>query len=333
MSDTVSMHVRTVQHDPTATPWRALYICSASRSGSTLTDMLLGGHPDVASLGEVNFLGKAIALGEGCSCNEKVCDCPAWSMVYERIREGQGIDMLANPYAFRLWDARAVNKIDPTHQTRSRLLGILARKVWLETRERLPQELRRNVPLPGRLEKALSNKSVLYQTILDTWSKSLVVDSSKNAWEVVELYRRWPDRVKVVLLSRDGRGVYLSRRKGGRDPHASVRGWVHYYRRALPLLEASLPSDALYRLRYEDLAADPEHTMRALCDFAGLPYAAEMLDLPHAVRHMVNGNDTRFAPQKGIRLDERWRNELTSEDLGYFTRHGGAAMNRRLGYE
>lgn len=36
-----------------------IYVCAAAHSGSTLSDMFLGGHSQIASLGELSFLGKA----------------------------------------------------------------------------------------------------------------------------------------------------------------------------------------------------------------------------------------------------------------------------------
>mgnify|MGYP005820476915 CR=1 FL=1 len=56
-----------------------------------------------------------------------------------------------------------------------------------------------------------------------------------------------------------------------------------------------------------------------------------MLQLDSVVRHMVNGNDTRFKPGKGIALDERWRRDLQPEELAYFNARG-LHMNAALGY-
>ena len=52
--------------------FHVLYICSAARSGSTLTDMFIGGHSQTASLGEINLLGNAISLNAECSCGDKL---------------------------------------------------------------------------------------------------------------------------------------------------------------------------------------------------------------------------------------------------------------------
>ncbi len=89
-----------------------LYICSAARSGSTLTDMFVGGHSQAASLGEINQLGKAISLDGKCSCGEKLRACMQWRKVFDVILSTHGIDLIKNPYAFRLWDAEDKRAFD-----------------------------------------------------------------------------------------------------------------------------------------------------------------------------------------------------------------------------
>lgn len=310
-----------------------LYICAAARSGSTLCDMFLGGHSQMASSGELNFLGKALRLGQQCTCGSTVASCESWGKVLDGLRSELGFDLRSSPYALRLWDAIAANVIDHAYQTPMFLRSVRLKKAWMEFRQRLPNKVRRLVPVPSSLSHALENKIVLYRAISRAWGKQVLVDSSKNQREAVELFRRWPERVRVVLLTRDGCGVFLSQKRGGRENGRSLSGWRNYYRRAVPLIEKEIPDNSLFRLRYEDLAQDPEKIGRELCSFAGVTFEPAMLDLSQASRHMVNGNDTRFAPRKGIQLDERWRHELSNDDLEYFDRHGGSLMNRRLGYE
>jgi hypothetical protein len=308
---------------------KVLYVCSAARCGSTLTDMFLGGHPKVASLGEVNFLAKTIRLGEQCSCGALVRDCGHWQAVYERLALS-GFD-LGSPYRFRLWDAVAWNNVDKEYQTRGFLTGVRARGAWMSLRDLLPTSLRDRCPIPPAYDEALANKIRLYEAVSAAWDKELIVDSSKHVREAVELFRRYPESVRILLLTRDGRGVYLSRRTSGRDREESVRGWLAYYSRALDLLQSQVPPEARMQLRYEDVAGDPKRAGEAICRFIGLEFQDSMLKLDSVVRHMVNGNDTRFRPGKGISLDERWRRDLQPEELAYFNARGGS-MNAALGY-
>jgi hypothetical protein len=310
-----------------APAWRTVYICSAGRSGSTLTDMFLGGHSQAASLGEVNHLGKAVALQQTCACGTIVRECGHWKRVFDDLATRTGCDFRARPYAFRLWDAMAGIVIDRNRQTPAYKVAVALRKAWLDLRHRTGNRL----PLLPSQATALRNKIALYESIARQWGKQVMIDSSKNAREAVELYRHMPGRVKIILLTRDGRGVFLSSRTSKKSQSESLAAWLRFYRRALPLLEKQIAPDDLLTLRYEDFATDPENTGRRLCEFSGLDFEASMLDLAAATRHIVNGNDTRFATGKGIRLDERWRNALVGDDLAYFQKHG-SKMNERLGY-
>lgn len=310
---------------------RVVYVCSAARCGSTVLDMFLGSHPAVASLGEVNLVGKALRMGQRCTCGAALAECPAWAEVWRRLRASTGHDMAADPYALRLWDARARVIVDREHQDAAFERAVRLRKLPLMLRAALPAGWHRAVPLPPVLRRAVDNKLALYDAVSAAWARPVVVDSSKNPWEALELARRRPRQVLVLLLTRDGRGVYHSRRSSGFSREESVAGWRVYYRRALPLLRRRLPAANLLELRYEDFAADPDGTGLRLCARLGLPHDPRMSSLQAEGRHMVNGNDTRFQPQRGVQLDERWRSGLAAEELAWFEQAAGA-LNARLGY-
>ena len=314
---------------------RLVYVCSAARCGSTVLDMFLGGHPDVASLGEVNLIGKALRLGQLCTCGAVLRDCPAWNRVFGAVAARTGQDLRQDPYALRLWDARATVIVDREHQTPAYERALRLRKAWLACRAALPAGWKSLAPLPPVLGRALQNKWTLFDEITRAWGRRVVVDSSKNPWEALELARQRPGQVTVVLLTRDGRGVYHSRRSSGFSREQSVGGWRGYYQRALPLLHRELDPAHLYPLRYEEFAADPAEAGRRLCLAVGLDAQPQILQqmstLAAAERHMVNGNDTRFQPQRGVRLDERWRTDLAADELAYFQKSAGE-VNARLGY-
>lgn len=72
-------------------PRRVVFIASLGHSGSTLLDLILGGHPSVVGLGEV---GGAVlprpadgAEGRGpvCSCGHGATDCGFWGAVLPRL--------------------------------------------------------------------------------------------------------------------------------------------------------------------------------------------------------------------------------------------------------
>lgn len=311
---------------------QVLYICSAARSGSTFTDMFLGGHSQVASLGELNFLNKVINLNHKCSCGADLRECEHWDKVFRSIKDLTNIDLISNPYEYNLWDAVSSDTIDHAWQTKSKVLAINFRKAWISGRNKLPYWLRSWMPIPSILSSALNNKMALYHEIARCWGKSVIVDSSKNDREAVELFQRWPDKVRILLLVRDGRGVYYSRRSSGYSRDESIKGWLNYYQRALPLLNKYISSDFILKMNYEDLATKPEEMGRVLCNFLNIPFEPQMLDFTQFSRHLVGGNNTRFASGKEIKLDTRWQTELRGEELDFFIRTGGD-MNDQLGYQ
>jgi hypothetical protein len=307
------------------------FICSAARSGSTLLDMLIGGHPRAVSLGEFSFLGKALALGQECSCGAKVSNCPEWSPVLERIAREKGVDLRTDPYALWQWDTRAGTLIDRKQQTRAYLFGSKLRSLVCDLRYRLPPGHALRPPLPERLATGCGNTDYLFDVVAAQWGKEVLIDSSKNVHKALAHYERAPDRTRIVFLTRDGRGVFYSRRTSGFSRERSMQAWERYNRRALRLLPARVRPEHLLQLKYEELVADVQGTLARLCALLGLERDPAVLDLNAGERHLFNGNDTRFAREQGIRQDERWKTGLVGEELAYFLRHG-SGLNERLGY-
>ncbi len=305
------------------------YICSAARSGSTFLDMLIGGHPNAASLGEFSFLGKAIALAQTCACGEKVPSCGAWTKVFDIVLEEKGVDLRNEPYALEQWDARASVVIDRWRQTR--FYEFMAKyRSWLCDVHFGRYGI--SVPwLPERLRDGIQNTIYLYNVVGRAWDKKLIVDSSKNIHKALALYSAAPERTKILWLVRDGRGVFFSRRRSGFSRHQAALGWKRYNQRAMDLLPSNLPETSLMRVHYEHLASEPEQIVRKICDFLEVEFMPEMLDLAAGERHMVNGNATMYRRDSGIVLDERWKREMSSEDLVYFARRCGR-LNEALGY-
>lgn len=309
-----------------------LYVCSGSRCGSTVFDMFMGSHGEVASLGELNMLGKVLSVGRRCTCGASLRSCAAWKGVFDELQKESNVDLSLDPYALPLWHVRARFNVDHQRQTalyelRAKLINasLYARRLW-------PSVIGDMLPLPKSVENAINNKMSLLATIARTWNVRVVVDSSKNALEAIELARRWPELVRVVVLTRDGRGVYYSHRTTGMNRETSLRSWTHYYSRSLPLLRRHVPTSQLICVRYEDFASNPKETAQTMCNWLGLqPSVETMSELACSVWHMVDGNETRFDVGKSIRLDERWRTELNGAEADYFEAVAGA-LNRRLGY-
>lgn len=305
------------------------FICSAARSGSTLLDLMLGGHSTAASLGEFVFLGKALAMGQQCSCGAPATRCPGWTQVFDHIRQEVGIDLIASPYALQQWDARASVIIDRDFQTPLYCAAAKLRSGWCDVRFR--QRPERRLPLPDSLARGRDNTLLLYRAIATVWNRELLIDSSKNVHHALAVREVVPEQTKIIYLTRDGRGVYHSRRSSGFSDREAALGWYRYNRRALKLLQANTPPERLARVRYEDLVGDPEAVMRRLSAFLGIGFEPAMLRPNPAAQHIVNGNDMRHRRNQALRPDERWKHALPQRELDRFRRLT-RAMNERLGY-
>jgi hypothetical protein len=176
------------------------------------------------------------------------------------------------------------------------------------------------------------NNFLLFETVANNVGCDFVVDSSKSYIKAINLYRYNPEKVKVVLLTRDGRGVMQSNTKRGFDRNKSVGAWKKYYTRAIPLLRSHIDSQQIHQVKYEELAAAPELELKKLCAFLGLEFEHGMLNFSDTVHHITNGNDMRFSHSSEIRFDSAWQKNLTKSDAEYFASNAGQ-LNRDLGYQ
>lgn len=315
---------------------KEVFVCSAARSGSTLLDMLLGQHPKIESLGEINFLGKSIARNEQCSCGELVQKCPVWGDVFSQIKREKGIDLLSQPYGMWQWDTWMDNaNADFNQQTRLYLSARLLRRAI--TKLHYVPVFHKLFSLPPKLEKGIQNAFYMYDLIRKLRSADIVVDSSKEVYKAISIYLKAPESVRLIFLSRDGRGVMYSRLYSGvrteESPSYAIRQWRKYHAQSLPLIERWVDSRHVKYLRYEDLVASPDRVMEDVFHWLAL----ECNEIPpmqrNKILHIAGGNDgTKAQFGNGVKLDERWKNGLSASELELFERLAGP-LNKSLGYQ
>ena len=84
-------------------------------------------------------------------------------------------------------------------------------------------------------------------------------------------------------------------------------------------------------MRYEELVAEPEATVRAICAFAAIPFEPAMLDYTGAVDVSAKPHQQRLLtpPTSGVRS---WRDDMSAEDVAAFESVAGDLLGE-LGYE
>ena len=314
-----------------------LYIVSSPHGGSTLLSLVLGMHPRAANLGEVSLIPKQLAKAEPCTCGEPLGACATWRPVFELLARKENVDLRTSPYGFFLGDAIKSSigsgLIDTEYQTRwrtavAKLRGATDTVALLAAPHRA---LLRLLTLPS-IRVSVDNTLRLYDIAAEAWGRQLIVDASKLPKKAVHLYLRDPTRVRILHLLRDGRGVLASRLKYMSIENAADR-WIHYQKLSQRLLHRWVPEEHKRVLRYEEFATDPPSQARRLCDWLGIEFMPEMLDVSgDRTSHSAGGNPARFSLSRGIGPpDERWRSVLSVEQLERFERMAGA-LNRELGY-
>lgn len=329
---------RTIDREETSNRSRYVYIVSSPHGGSTLFSYVLGKHPRIQNLGEVSFIPKLMSLGEACSCGQAMRDCEFWTGIFADYAEHTGVNLRDHPYAIPLGDAPKVRSgsglIDHAYQTRLRF-ALMKFRGALDTVSVLHAPVGsglRRFALPS-VSRATDNTLALYRSAIHYTGASAIVDASKMPRKAAHLYVADPDHVRIVHLTRDGRGVVMSRKRYMPVALAAER-WNHYHRLSIRLLERWVPESQRIRLAYEDFAAEPEAVLRRVLDWLGIAYSDRCLVFGgNLTVHSAGGNPARFEMGGGIRgVDERWRSELTTQELAEFDRRAGG-LNRAFGYE
>ncbi len=320
---------------------RLAYILSASHSGSTLLAMVLGSHPDVATTGEL----KLTAIGNPdryrCSCREELRICPFWTgiakdmavrgLAFDPLDAGTDFQSVGSPYARYL--------LRPLHRARGlealRDVALSLSVAWHRDH--------------GRIQ---ARNAALVACIIERSGKRLVVDSSKVGIRLKYLLRNRAIEVSVIRLIRDGRAVALTYTDSARFADASderlrgggmgiaggyrrltmeeaAREWRRSNEEADNIVAAIDPARVI-QVRYETFCREPREEASRIFDFLGVPPDDAVARFPHTVHHVI-GNGMRLDDAREVKLDERWRDVLSPEQLRVFDGVAGD-MNRRMGY-
>lgn len=321
---------------------RLVYILAASHSGSTLLSMLLGSHPEICTVGEL----KATSLGDTerylCSCRRKIKECPFWTGIRN--------DMARHGISFDITNAGTDIKSGASPYI-LRLLAPLHRNLFLEKIRDFALNL--SATWRTQLPKIQDINTQLMKCVLAHTGKKVIVDSSKIGIRLKYLLWNSSLDIKIIRLTRDGRGVALTYMDPAQFADASDpglrgggtgEGWekmrlsvvkaAHEWRRSNEEAEAILRGIDPSRwidVKYETICADRDNTLHRLFTFLGVDPAEKITDF-RSVEHHIIGNGMRLDSTSEIQFDERWKSALSASDLKIFESIAGK-MNKQLGYE
>jgi hypothetical protein len=154
-------------------------------------------------------------------------------------------------------------------------------------------------------------------------NKEVGITAFKEVWsnEFVPAFIRSFPGAKAIVLVRDPRAVTASNiASGGKYPiFFLIRQW-----RKLAFLTDYLKREwvkKIHVLKYEDLVVDPETEVQKLCEFVGLPYEEELLEINNYIdgdnKSWRQNTNYGYTTKQSINSDslDRWRKALKKPEL------------------
>lgn len=287
-----------------------VYIATLPRSGSTLLGMMLGAHKDVTHMGESAYWSMIDASASRCCCG--TVGCEVLSSIQRKlscfpdeilsIHQACGIiDVLAEPGKVR-------------HS-----LSLSAEQPSLPMLEQV-------------LKRCCLGLEVISSVTQEVFGTRVIVENSKYLTIAERLLSRgdW----KVLLLTRDPRGISFSNKKAGERkgvprPVKDKMGILLSFARQAT--EMALQENVLL-VRYEDLCKDVAGELLRICDFIDIRFNPAMLEFKRNNGHLLMGNHMMYDFNQKIRQDIAWKDGLTQQEKDLFTQKDLVEAYERLGY-
>ncbi|QIN83157.1 hypothetical protein GBA63_11270 [Rubrobacter tropicus] len=290
-----------------------IFVVGNSRSGTTMMGRALGRHPHVFTMGEIHF--------------------------FEQLRSAGGMDdRMPEAEAVRL-AARllCIQRDGYLRQGDPARFGAEAREIL----SRMP----RSTPRRAHTAAEVFEGFLLHEAARG--GKEVPCDHTpRNVFYIGEILRLYP-RARVINLVRDPRDVLLSQKRKwkrrslgakGIPPRETLRAWANYHPvTTSKLWNASVRAadrfaghGRVLSLRFEDLLADPEGELRAVCEFIGISFEDGLLEVPQ-----VGSSSGRDRPdRKGIDPGRAgsWKKGGLGEAELFLCQRVTAPLMRRHGY-
>jgi Sulfotransferase domain len=318
---TITDELKPMQSTP---PIDVLYLAGVSFCGSTLLSFILNAHPKIFSIGEMGPYAPFENDEYQCSCGAKLMDCSFFLAVKNLMENKYNV-----PFDTAHWDLRHEHNL-------GRFINLMTRG-WVDNRflALFSSFLK---PIFSNYNKVMETyahrNEVFMRAALDITGKQVFFDATKS-FRRIQLFRNKPHlNFKVLHLVRDPRGyVYSAIDHRNTLPQISAKQWV-MENNFIDANLRGLDSHQWMRLKYETLCLEPEKTINNLADFAGVNSLSALTKHFGEKEHHIIGNSMRLRPDalKSIKLNEKWRNSLSTDDLRIVSRIAGEHA-QKYGYD
>jgi len=254
---------------------KVAYIVGLGRSGSTLLDLMLNAHSRTTTVGEVKKL-------------------KSYASAKRKVRRKQRGHLTSGNrctcQAETIWQCEFWSQVNRILEEKHGM-NLLDLNIQSKDEERFRHD----------------NK-VLFQALGEASGAEVVVDSSKSLQRLLRL-RNIPDlEVYPVHVVRNPWGRSNSVRK---DRSRIYTAAIHYSYDSIRTY-MSLVAKPHTMIRYEELVSRPRQELQRLMQYMGLEFEEGQLDWGNQESHNIAGNRMRRGQDSTLKLDNSWRDELSS---------------------
>jgi len=311
---------------------KLVYILSQGHSGSTLTDCMLGTHPDFISSGELRYINWQLERTKGikattsaqncCTCEKDFRDCNFWSLVFKQLKLKTGKDIVADPTSF---DTAFFGKF--AFQNRggfqqkflNKAKGYFFRE-WLERGFNLSSI----AWLEPRVKTWVKNNWQLYETMAGVADKPVVIDSSKDLCIALLMQQYKPKEVYILFLHRSIEGLAASSKKWSEKKGKTLN--ISTVIKEKQRFETRVKTYKTIKnlnyidVEYEDIVQHPadfvEHVVHKIG--ANTNYKKQtnsQFYINPKLQHLVAGNPMRYRGKQLVSYDASWKKRLNESEL------------------
>jgi hypothetical protein len=289
-----------------------IFVVGNSRSGTTMMGRILGKHGSVYTFGELHFFGQLCAPPfSSALCKEKIGELTARLYCIQR----EGYRTHGNPQRF-LSEAQA----------------------FLEGLVTYPET------------SAALFEAFLHHEASENSSMIPCDQTPRNVFYIADILELYPN-ARVINMIRDPRDVLLSQKRkwkrrflGGSDLPLKemLRDWMNYHpitishiwRTAVNAADRFAQHDRVISVYFEELLMHPDTTIKALCDFVGITYTDDMLQVPQVGSSVAEDQPRQLGinPQRA----HNWHSNITRSELSsaeiYLNQTITAALMKKHNY-
>lgn len=295
-----------------------IFVVGPSRSGTALLRSILNQHAGIHIAGETHYfddLRRRLGAGAG---TRLVGD-------EQRRTEDYFLALAHRPYGHGgIADESPLDR-GVLREEAARLGG--HGDAYFEAFCRLNAQLEGREDVPRRWGEKTPRHAMRLSELLTRYPTGQAIVMVRDPRAVVASYRDWHGNGSSAALQDDSRSREADRTRTSYDPSVISLLWRATVAAARKARDR-YGTERVRLQRYEDLVENPHGEAPQLARWLGVPYAAEMLDVP-----LHNSSIHGFTDSAGISREplERWRARLGTSEVAVVQRWCSRPMSQ-LGY-